>query len=302
MNENTSKFKSLLWLMALALAGILAGCGGGDGDSGPTPQTNAAANIAAAAAAAGRTLTVPGGAGTGSGGMGVGPAPVNLLSISTNNFAILTKAGITNTGSHLTRITGSIGSSPITGAAMSNVFCTEIVGTIYGVDAAYTGSGATGCYLGGGVNKTLVDNAVLDLGTALADAASRAPDYTELGAGAIGGMTLPPAVYKWGTGVTILTDVFLVGGPNDVWIFQVSGDITMASAKSVNLLGGALAKNIFWQTAGPTAVAIGTTAHFEGAILASKAITVNTGASANGRFLSQTAVTLDANTVVSPAP
>lgn len=299
-NSNTRKFKPLSWIVPLALAGALAGCGGG-GD-GPTPQAIAAANIAAAVTAAGRTLTVPSGAGTGSGGLGIGPAPVDLLSISTNNFAILTKTGITNTGSHLTRITGNIGSSPITGAAMDNVFCTEVVGTIFGVDAAYTGSGATGCYLGAGVNKTLVDNAVLDLGTALADAASRAPDYSELGAGAIGGMTLPPAVYKWGTGVTILTDVFLVGGPNDVWIFQVSGDITMASAKSVTLLGGALAKNIFWQTAGPTGVAIGTTAHFEGTILASKAITVNTGASANGRLLAQTAVTLDATTVVRPAP
>jgi hypothetical protein len=282
------------------LAGVLAGCGGGDGVT--DAQAVATANIAASVAAAGRTLTVSGGGGTGSSGRGLGPAPVNLLSMSTNNFAILTKTGITNTGSHLTRITGNIGSSPITGAAMDNVFCTEVVGTIFGVDAAYTGSGATGCYLGAGVNKTLVDNAVLDLGTALADAASRAPDYSELGAGAIGGMTLPPGVYKWGTGVTILTDVFLVGGPNDVWIFQVSGDITMASAKNVTLLGGALAKNIFWQTAGPTGVAIGTTAHFEGAILATKAITVNTGATINGRFLSQTAVTLDANRVVSPAP
>lgn len=302
MNSNTSRLQSLSWLTTLVLAGVLAGCGGGGGDGVPDPQSVATANIAASAAAAGRTLTVSGGGGTGSSGMGLGPAPVNLLSISTNNFAILTKTGITNTGSHLTRITGNIGSSPITGAAMDNVFCTEVVGTIFGVDAAYTGSGATGCYLGVGANKTLVDNAILDLGTAITDAASRAPDHSELGAGAIGGMTLPPGVYKWGTGVTILTDVFLVGGPNDVWIFQVSGDITMASAKNVTLLGGALAKNIFWQTAGPTGVAIGTTAHFEGTILATKAITVNTGATINGRFLSQTTVTLDANRVVSPAP
>jgi hypothetical protein len=224
------------------------------------------------------------------------------MSILTNNFTILTKTGITNTGSHTTRITGNIGSSPITAAAMNNVFCAEIAGTIYGVDAAYVGSGSQVCYAGNppASNKTLVDNAVLDLGTAYADASSRAPDYTELGAGAIGGMTLAPAVYKWGTGVTILSDVFLAGGPNDVWIFEIAGDITMASAKRVTLLGGALAKNIFWQVGGPTGVALGTTAHFEGVVLATKAITINTGATANSRFLSQTAVTLDANTVVSP--
>jgi len=146
-----------------------------------------------------------------------------------------------------------------------------------------------------------VDNAVLDMGTAYDDAAGRTlPDYTEVGAGAIGGMTLPPALYKWGTGVSILTDVVLSGGPNDVWIFQIAGDITMASAKNVTLTGGALARNVFWQVAGPTGVAIGTNAHFEGVVLAAKAITVNTGATAKARFLSQTAVTLDANTVVQP--
>lgn len=287
--------------LALIAAGILAGCGGG-GDGGGS--TNPGAAAAAAAAAAGKTLTVGVGAGTGSGGSGAGPAPVNLLSVLTNNFAILSKAGITNTGSHGSSITGNIGASPITAAAMNNVFCSEITGTIYGVDAAYVGSGSQVCFMGNPplANKTLVDNAVLDMGTAMADAAARAPDYTELGAGAIGGMTLPPAVYKWGTGVSILSDVFLAGGPNDVWIFQISGDITMASAKKVTLLGGALAKNIFWQVSGPTGVAIGTTAHFEGIILAAKAITVNTGASANSRFLAQTAVTLDANSVVRPAP
>jgi len=113
-------------------------------------------------------------------------------------------------------------------------------------------------------------------------------------------MTLPPAVYKWSTGVTILSDVYLAGGSNDVWIFEIAGDITMASATTVHLLGSAQAKNIFWQVGGPTGVALGTTAHFEGVLMATKAITVNTGATANSRFLSQTTVTLDANTVVNP--
>src|SRR6185369_290580 len=191
-------FKPLI-SVALLLAALAAGCGGGSDGGGS--NTSAAQS---AAAAAGRTLTAPPGAGTGVGGAGTGPAPVNLMSILTNNFAILTKTGITNTGSHTTRITGNIGSSPITSAAMNNVFCSEITGTIYGVDAAYVGSGSQVCYAGNppASNKTLVDNAILDLGTAYADASSRAPDYTELGAGAIGGMTLAPAVYKWGTGVT----------------------------------------------------------------------------------------------------
>ena len=76
----------------------------------------------------------------------------------------------------------------------------------------------------------------------------------------------------------------------------------MASATSMLLAGGALPKNIFWQIAGGTGVAIGTTAHFEGVILATKAITLNTGASGNGRLLAQTAVTLDSNAVTQPVP
>jgi hypothetical protein len=136
--------------------------------------------------------------------------------------------------------------------------------------------------------------------TAYTDAAGRAPDYTELGAGNIGGMTLPPATYKWSTGVLIPTNVTLNGGPNDVWIFQVAQGYSQASAAQVILTGGALAKNVFWQVFG--IVDIGTTAHMEGVVLAQTAITLRTGASANGRLLAQTAVTLDSNTVTQPAP
>ena len=64
------------------------------------------------------------------------------------------------------------------------------------------------------------------------------------------------------------------------------------------LKGGALPKNVFWQTSG--AVAIGTTAHFNGVILAKTNIAMKTSASANGRLLAQTAVTLQKNAVRRP--
>jgi hypothetical protein len=136
--------------------------------------------------------------------------------------------------------------------------------------------------------------------TAYTNAAGRAADYTELGAGNIGGLNLAPATYKWGTGVLIPTNVTLTGGPNDVWIFQVARDITMSSGTKVILAGGALSKNIFWQSFG--AVGLGTTAHMEGVVLSQTAITLTTGASVNGRLLAQTAVSLDQSTVTKPAP
>jgi hypothetical protein len=138
--------------------------------------------------------------------------------------------------------------------------------------------------------------------TAYTDAAGRTlPDSSELGSGNIGGMTLVPGLYKWSTAVTIPDDVTFAGGPGDVWILQIAGDLTIAGAKAVVLSGGAQAKNIFWQVAGGMGVDVGTTAHFEGVILARTAINLQTGASINGRLLAQTAVTLDANTVTTPA-
>src|SRR4029077_14907756 len=123
--------KPLTWSMAVLLAAFGAGCGSGGGND------DAPAGIPSAP-----------GAGAGAGGAGRGPAPVDLLSISTNNFAVLSASGITDTGSHLSPITGNIGASPVTAAAMDNVFCSEMTGTIYGVDAAYTGSGAVTCFSG----------------------------------------------------------------------------------------------------------------------------------------------------------
>jgi hypothetical protein len=67
----------------------------------------------------------------------------------------------------------------------------------------------------------------------------------------------------------------------------------------VTLTGGAQAKNIFWQVAG--AATIGTTAHFEGVVLAKTLIALNTGASVNGRLPAQTGVTLQMNAVTQPA-
>lgn len=131
-------------------------------------------------------------------------------------------------------------------------------------------------------------------------ATSRAPDYTELGGGNIGGLTLGPATYKWGTGVLIPTSVTLSGGPNDVWIFQIAQGLTVSSGAQVILAGGALPKNIYWATF--AAADLGTTSKFKGIILSQTSITMKTGATIDGRLMAGTAVNLDQNTVTQPAP
>jgi len=205
------------------------------------------------------------------------------------NFAILSKSGITDV--FKSAITGDIGSSPITGAAIL-VTCTEVAGTIYTVNAA----GPLPCRV---INASRLTTAVSNMQTAYTDAAGRSnPNFLNLGAGSVGGKTLTPGLYKWTTAVIIPTDVTISGGPNDVWIFQVAGTLKVSSAVNITLAGGAQAKNIFWQTSG--AVTCGTTSHFEGSILSQTGINLQTGASINGRMLAQTAVTLQKNTVTQP--
>jgi len=90
----------------------------------------------------------------------------------------------------------------------------------------------------------------------------------------------------------------LSGAPDDVWIFQISQDLTVADGAIITLSGGAQPANIFWQIAGQAT--IGTAAQFKGIILSQTLISLNTGGSLNGRLLAQTAVTLNGNSVIDP--
>lgn len=242
------------------------------------------------------------GAGTGVSGLGSGPAPLSMPTISAtvggtaSNFVILAKTGISNVPT--SAITGNMGVSPISFTALTGFSLTVDGSGVFSTSAQVTGKVYASDYAV--PTPTDLTTSVLEMQTAYTDAAGRAPDYTELGAGNIGGMNLGPATYKWGTGVLIPTNVTLTGGANDVWIFQIAQDLTVSAGAQVILAGGALAKNVYWQIAGGTGVSIGTTAHVEGIIMTAKAITINTGASVLGRLLAQTAVTLDQNVVTQP--
>jgi hypothetical protein len=285
MNRIESFFNPRPWFKALLLSAFVAGCGGGGGEaSAPADPGPGTPPVAGAP-------TAPG-AGTGVGGLGQGPAPVVLGDAGT--YVILAQSGITNIPT--SAVTGRVGLSgtgaDITGLTCAEVTLVNVTETIITVD----GTGLFGtCRV---VNPFDVAGGILAKGTAYSDAQGRAPDYTEVGAGNIGGMTLPPAVYKWGTGVLIPTDVTLSGGPNDVWIFQIAQGLTVSSGVQIILAGGALPQNIFWATFG--VAALDTTSQFNGVILSQTSITMKTGASINGRLLAGTAVTLDKNTVTQP--
>jgi len=204
------------------------------------------------------------------------------------NFAILSKTGITSV--YKSTITGDIGTSPITGAAIV-LNCGEVTGNVFTVDAA-----GPACKI---TSATMLTAAVGDMQTAYTDAAGRSnPDFLNLGAGNIGGKTLTPGLYKWTTALNIPTDITISGSPTDVFIFQVAGTLKLSSAVRMTLAGGVQAKNIFWVVS--DAVTCGTTSHFEGTILGMTGINFQTGATVNGRLLAQTAVTLQMNTVTQP--
>ncbi|MCX6168389.1 MAG: ice-binding family protein [Ignavibacteriales bacterium] len=222
------------------------------------------------------------------------PAPVNLG--TANDFVILAKTGISTTGT--THITGDIGLSPAAATYVTGCGLTMHSSGTYSTSSLITGKVYAADYTS--PTPTKLTTAIGDMQTAYTDAAGRSlPDYNELYTGNLTGHTLTHGLYKWGTGVTISAGgVTISGSANDVWIFQIAQNLTIANGVIVTLSGGALASNIFWQVAGQ--VTIGTTAAMKGIILCQTLIDMQTGATLSGRALAQTAVTLNANAVTKP--
>ena len=279
-----------------------AGAFGTAGSEGTAGAIGAAGSVGTAGAAGTAGATGHGGS-TGSPGIDGGIDGGVVIAIGhpvslgrAGDYVILAKTGISTVPASV--ITGNLGVSPIAATAVTgfsliadstNVFSrsTQVTGKVYAANyASPTPSNLT--------------TAVGDMQLAFTEAAGRSPGVTELGAGNIGGMTLPPGVYKWGTGLLIPTNVTLTGSATDVWIFQIAKSLTLSSGAKIVLAGAALPKNVFWQVSG--LVSVGTTAHLEGIVLSQTSVTLGTGASINGRLLAQTAVALQVSTVVAPAP
>ncbi|MFP8958878.1 ice-binding family protein (plasmid) [Natrialbaceae archaeon A-CW3] len=220
-----------------------------------------------------------------------GPAPVDLGTAC--DFSILAKSGITNVAN--SDVAGDIGVSPIA--------ATAITGFALTLDA--TGVYSTSAQVGGRVyaadyaepTPSRLDTAVSDMETAFTNANAPDPDFTNLGGGSLSGNTLEPGVYRWDTGVSINGDITIDGGPDDTWIFQIPGDLTMAANMTVNLEGGAQVENIVWVVAGGAGVEIGAGAEFAGIVLTQARIDVLNNATVDGCLYAQTAVNLDQATV-----
>jgi Ice-binding-like len=214
-------------------------------------------------------------------------APVNLL--STSRFAILAATEVTDVPA--SAITGDVGLSPAARSDISGLTPPQVAGTIYAASD-------------GGATAVMLTQAQGDLTIAYNDAAGRTPvptgPFLNPGSGNVGGLNLVPGLYKFTSEALISgSDLTLTGSASDVWIFQIGSTLTLADGIHVVLAGGAQASNIFWQVASDAA--LGTTAIFQGTILAHDSITLATGATLDGRALAQTAaVTLESNTITVP--
>ncbi|MFH5882073.1 ice-binding family protein [Liberiplasma polymorphum] len=215
--------------------------------------------------------------------------PVDLG--TAEDFVILAETQISTATTSV--ITGNIGVSPVAATYLTGFSLTLHSSGEYATSDQVTGNIYASDYTSPTPEK--LTTAISDMQTAYVDAAGRASNYTELYSGDLSGKTLTPGVFKFGTSVLINTDLTLNGSATDVWIFQISGKLTVASNINIILEGGADAKNIIWQVA--DTVAIGSGAHFEGTVLAMTDITMGTNSSINGRLYAQTAVTLDATVV-----
>lgn len=215
---------------------------------------------------------------------------VNLQSSA--DYVILAGSLISNVPT--SAITGNIGLSPAAGSYISGFGGSEITGTVYATDA----SGPEGSV----VDATGLTAAKGDLTTAYNDAAGRTSTDIVLLEGNIGGLTLTPGLYKSNGALEISSGDLTFdakGDVNAVFIIQIASSLTVTSDRKVNLAGGALAANIFWQVG--TSATLGSTSVFKGTIMADQSISLNTGAIIDGRLLARiAAITIEGSTVVQP--
>ena len=198
---------------------------------------------------------------------------------SATDLAILAGSSITSTGA--TDITGDIGLSP--GSSIGGFPPGILNGTQHINDATST-------------------QAKLDLTAAYNDAAGRTSTDMVTLAGNIGGLTLTPGLYKSTSSIAISSGDLTFdakGNADAIFIIQIATTLTTTSGRKVILSGGALASNIFWQVG--SSATFGTTSVFKGTVMAMQSITMNTGATLDGRVLARTgAITMAGNTIVNP--
>ena len=194
-------------------------------------------------------------------------------------FAVLGGSTVTNTGP--TTIQGSLGVSP--GLAIT------------GFPPGLVSGGATHA------GDATALQAQVDTAAAYDSLAAQACTV-DLSGKDLGGMTLTPGVYCFGSSAQLTGALVLdAGGKSDaVFVFKTQSTLTTASNASVRVINGGSDCGVFWQIGSSATIGTGTV--FAGSVLALASITLTTGARVSGRALARTgAVTMDDNVIALPS-
>jgi hypothetical protein len=130
------------------------------------------------------------------------------------------------------------------------------------------------------------------------------PGGTDPGAGELGGLTLAPGVYKSASGTFNISTGNLtldaMGDPNAEWIFQTATGLTVgiagpSGARSVNLINGAQAKNVYWHVGSAATINGAGGGVMTGTIISSAGVTFSTAGNAVQTVLNGRAISLNAS-------
>lgn len=212
-------------------------------------------------------------------------------------------AGVTNQGLNTVINNGSIGttaaSTLITGFHDGLVIYTETplnVGNVIG--DIFTAPPAPGT----ATSFATAQKGLLDANAAyLSISPASKPGGSDPNAGELGGLTLAPGVYKSASGTFKISNGNLTldaqGDPNATWIFQTASGLTVGiagptGAKSVIMINGGLAKNVFWYVGSSATINSAGGGTMVGTIIANSGVTFSTAGNANQTVLNGRAISL----------
>lgn len=225
-------------------------------------------------------------------------------------------AGVTNQGINTVIINGGI--STTAASTLVTGFHDGLTGDVYTETPLNVGLVTGGIYTapptpGNATTFAIAQQALLDanaLYISLSPAAM--PGGIDPGAGELGGLTLAPGVYKSDSGTFKISNGNLTldaqGNPNAVWIFQTASGLTVGiagptGAKSVNLINGASAANVFWQVGSTAIINSAGGGVMVGTIITNSGVTLSTAGNTvqtvlNGRAISLVASVTMVNTTI----
>ena len=130
------------------------------------------------------------------------------------------------------------------------------------------------------------------------------PGGVDPGAGELGGLTLAPGIYKSAGGSFNITNGDLTldanNDPNAIWVFQSATSLTVGiagptGARTVHLINGALAKNVYWYVGSAATINGAGGGVMTGNIIASAGVTFSTAGNAVQTVLNGRAISLNAS-------